>query len=159
VIIIIIIIIVEVHPFLGATFRLTHTYLYWSTISFSYLIRPVSKDTGVPSSTVKPAGVSNLPFTFISLSLLPRNHTVRQLQRALMNAVYENNHRTLLPERFKPSYGKDAITVYRNTQYIHCSAMIFNLFRSRTPIYIFSSTLYPQSCWCIIQVTHNLHLK
>jgi hypothetical protein len=40
-----------------------------------------------------------------------------------------------------------------------CMRMIFNFFRSRTPRYIFSSTLYPQSCWCIIQVIHNVHLK
>jgi hypothetical protein len=26
-----------------------------------------------------------------------------------------------------------------------------------TPSYKFSSTLYPQSCWCIIQVIHSLH--
>jgi hypothetical protein len=31
-----------------------------------------------------------------------------------------------------------------------------NLFCSRTPTYNFSSTLYPQSCWCIIQVIHSL---
>jgi hypothetical protein len=29
-------------------------------------------------------------------------------------------------------------------------------FCSRTPRYNFSSTLYPQSCWCIIQVIHSL---
>jgi hypothetical protein len=28
--------------------------------------------------------------------------------------------------------------------------VVFNLFCSHTPRYIFSSTLYPQSCWCII---------
>jgi hypothetical protein len=33
---------------------------------------------------------------------------------------------------------------------------VFNLFCSRTPIYNFFSTLYPQSCWCIIQVIHSL---
>jgi hypothetical protein len=33
---------------------------------------------------------------------------------------------------------------------------VFNLFCSRTPRYNFSSTLYPQSCWCIIQVIHSL---
>ena len=35
-------------------------------------------------------------------------------------------------------------------------AAIFKQFRSRTPTYIFSSALYPQSCWCLIQVTHCL---
>jgi hypothetical protein len=30
---------------------------------------------------------------------------------------------------------------------------------SRTPRCNFSSTLYPRSCWCIIQVIHSLHLK
>ena len=34
--------------------------------------------------------------------------------------------------------------------------VIFNLFRSPIPRYVLSSTLYPQSCWCIIQVRHNL---
>ena len=34
--------------------------------------------------------------------------------------------------------------------------VIFNLFRSRTQRYIFSSTLYLQSFWCIIQVPHSL---
>jgi hypothetical protein len=34
--------------------------------------------------------------------------------------------------------------------------VVFNLFCSRTPTYNFSSTLYPQSCWCIIQVIHSL---
>jgi hypothetical protein len=29
-------------------------------------------------------------------------------------------------------------------------------FFSRTPRFNFSSTLYPQSCWCIIQVIHSL---
>jgi uncharacterized protein YegP (UPF0339 family) len=33
---------------------------------------------------------------------------------------------------------------------------VFNLFCSRTPTYNFSSTLYPQSCWCTIQVIHSL---
>jgi hypothetical protein len=35
-------------------------------------------------------------------------------------------------------------------------AVVFNLFCSRTPRYNFSSTLYPQSFWCIIQVIHSL---
>jgi hypothetical protein len=35
----------------------------------------------------------------------------------------------------------------------HCSRpVVFNLFCSRTPSYNFSSTLYLQNCWCIIQV-------
>jgi hypothetical protein len=33
------------------------------------------------------------------------------------------------------------------------------LFRSRTPRYIFSSTLYRQSYWCIIQITRSSDLK
>jgi hypothetical protein len=33
-------------------------------------------------------------------------------------------------------------------------AVVFNLFCSRTPRYNFSSTLYPQSCWYIMQVLH-----
>jgi hypothetical protein len=33
---------------------------------------------------------------------------------------------------------------------------VFNHFCSRTPTYNLSSTLYPQSCWCIIQVIHSL---
>jgi hypothetical protein len=33
---------------------------------------------------------------------------------------------------------------------------VFNLLCSRTPRYNFSSTLYPQSCWCIIKVIHIL---
>jgi hypothetical protein len=33
---------------------------------------------------------------------------------------------------------------------------VFNRFCSCTPRYNFSSTLYPQSCWCIIQVEHSL---
>jgi hypothetical protein len=37
-----------------------------------------------------------------------------------------------------------------------CIAVVLNLFCSRTPRYNFSSTLYPQSCWCIIQVIHSL---
>jgi hypothetical protein len=32
--------------------------------------------------------------------------------------------------------------------------VVFNLFCSRTPRYNFSSTLYPQSCWYIMQVIH-----
>jgi hypothetical protein len=42
------------------------------------------------------------------------------------------------------------------------SPVVFNLFCSRTPRYNFSSTLYPQSCWYIMQVIYilyNLHLK
>jgi hypothetical protein len=35
-------------------------------------------------------------------------------------------------------------------------AVLFNLFRSRTPRYDFSLILYPQSSWCIIQVIHSL---
>jgi hypothetical protein len=35
-----------------------------------------------------------------------------------------------------------------------CVAVIFNLFCSRTPRYNLSSTLYPQSCWYIMQVIH-----
>jgi hypothetical protein len=31
-------------------------------------------------------------------------------------------------------------------------AVVFNLFCSRTPRYNFYSTLYPQSCWYIMQV-------
>jgi hypothetical protein len=34
--------------------------------------------------------------------------------------------------------------------------VVFNLFCSRTPRYNFASTLYPQRCWCIIQVIHSL---
>ena len=34
--------------------------------------------------------------------------------------------------------------------------VVFNLFCSRTSTYNFSSTLSPQSCWCIIQVVHSL---
>jgi hypothetical protein len=34
--------------------------------------------------------------------------------------------------------------------------VVFNLLCSRTPSYKFFSTLYPQSCWCIIQVIHSL---
>jgi hypothetical protein len=34
-----------------------------------------------------------------------------------------------------------------------------NFFVRVPPEYIFSSTLYPQSCFCIIQVIRNLHLK
>jgi hypothetical protein len=34
-------------------------------------------------------------------------------------------------------------------------ALVFNLFCSRTPRYNLSWTLYPQSCWCIIQVIHT----
>jgi hypothetical protein len=40
--------------------------------------------------------------------------------------------------------------------------VVFNLFCSRTPKYNLSSTLYPQSCWCIIQViyiVYNLRVK
>jgi hypothetical protein len=37
------------------------------------------------------------------------------------------------------------------------TAMVFNLFCSRTPRYNFSSTLYPQRCWCVIQVIHSLY--
>jgi hypothetical protein len=33
-------------------------------------------------------------------------------------------------------------------------SVVFNLFCSRTPRYNFSSTLYPQSCWYIMQVIH-----
>jgi hypothetical protein len=33
-------------------------------------------------------------------------------------------------------------------------AVVFNLFCSRTPRYNLSSTLYPQSCWYIMQVIH-----
>jgi hypothetical protein len=41
--------------------------------------------------------------------------------------------------------------------YTTCSTtVVFNLFCSRTPRYNFSWTLYPQSCWCIIQVIHSL---
>jgi hypothetical protein len=36
------------------------------------------------------------------------------------------------------------------------TAVVFNLFCSRTPRYNISSTLYPQSCWCIIQVIYSL---
>jgi hypothetical protein len=32
--------------------------------------------------------------------------------------------------------------------------VVFNLFCSRTPRCNFSSTLYPQSCWYIMQVIH-----
>jgi hypothetical protein len=39
---------------------------------------------------------------------------------------------------------------------ISLRAVVFNLFCSRTPRHNFSSSLYPQSCWCIIQVTHSL---
>jgi hypothetical protein len=35
-------------------------------------------------------------------------------------------------------------------------SVVFNLFCSRTARYNFFSTLYPQSCWCIIQVMHSL---
>jgi hypothetical protein len=34
--------------------------------------------------------------------------------------------------------------------------VVLNLSCSRTPRCNFSSTLYPQSCWCIIQVIHSL---
>jgi hypothetical protein len=34
--------------------------------------------------------------------------------------------------------------------------VVFNIFCSLAPRYNFSSTLYPQSCWCIIQVIHIL---
>jgi hypothetical protein len=37
-----------------------------------------------------------------------------------------------------------------------CIAVVFDLFCPRTPTYNFSSTLYPQSCWCIIQLIHSL---
>jgi hypothetical protein len=47
-----------------------------------------------------------------------------------------------------------AILVVRNQE--HCAkSVVFNLFPPRTPRDIFHSTLYPQSCWCIIQVIHN----
>jgi hypothetical protein len=36
------------------------------------------------------------------------------------------------------------------------SPVVFNLFCSHTPRYNFCSTLYPESCWCIIQVIHKL---
>ena len=36
------------------------------------------------------------------------------------------------------------------------SPVIFNLIRLRTPRYIFSSTLHPLSCWCVMQVIHSL---
>jgi hypothetical protein len=34
----------------------------------------------------------------------------------------------------------------------YCKAVVFNLSCSLTPRYNFSSTLYPQSFWCLIQV-------
>jgi hypothetical protein len=34
-------------------------------------------------------------------------------------------------------------------------AVVFSLFCSRTPRYNFSSTLYPQNCWYIMQVIHT----
>jgi hypothetical protein len=42
------------------------------------------------------------------------------------------------------------------TTYVPLRPAAFNFFFSRTPTYNFSSTLYPQSCWCIIQVIHSL---
>jgi hypothetical protein len=52
------------------------------------------------------------------------------------------------------------ITVERKQATIwELTPVVFKLFY-RTPRCNFSSTLYPQSCWCIIQVTvYNLHLK
>jgi hypothetical protein len=35
-------------------------------------------------------------------------------------------------------------------------SVVFTFFCSRTPRYNLSSTLYPQSCWCIIQLIHSL---
>ena len=44
---------------------------------------------------------------------------------------------------------------YRRTSDIMLSKVVkFNLFHSRTPGCIFSSTLYTQCCWCLIQVIH-----
>ena len=37
-----------------------------------------------------------------------------------------------------------------------CKAVIFKIFRSRTPRYIVASILYTQSFWFIIRVIHNL---
>jgi hypothetical protein len=42
------------------------------------------------------------------------------------------------------------------TFFVSFKRVTFNLFHSRVPRYIFSSTLYPQSCWCIIQVMKSL---
>jgi hypothetical protein len=42
------------------------------------------------------------------------------------------------------------------SQFVWSNSVIFNLFCSLTPRYIFSSSLYPQSYWFIIQVIHNL---
>jgi hypothetical protein len=39
----------------------------------------------------------------------------------------------------------------------YSNAMVFNIFCSRTPRYNFSSTLYPQSCWCIIYIQNKLN--
>jgi hypothetical protein len=36
------------------------------------------------------------------------------------------------------------------------SAVVFNFLCSRTPRCNFTSTLYPQTCWCLIQVIHSL---
>jgi hypothetical protein len=43
---------------------------------------------------------------------------------------------------------KDTVTLGRTP--------LDNLFHSCTPRYIFSSTFYAESCWCIIQVIHIL---
>ena len=64
-------------------------------------------------------------------------------------------------QRFRGAYGLLVQRKRRRRQVppkclCSCRPVVFNLFCSLTPTYNFSSTLYPQSCWCIIQVIRSL---
>jgi hypothetical protein len=60
--------------------------------------------------------------------------------------VYFSEERHCFCDVYVVTYGKC----------LYYTPVVFNLFCSRTPRCNFSSTLYPQSCWCIIQVIHSL---
>jgi hypothetical protein len=78
----------------------------------------------------------------------------RQQAKVILNHEYVNNRNTGRGEAQHMKY-KNLTLSSGHTNNQSSIAVVFSLFPPVPLETLFHSTLYPQSCWCIIQVIHN----
>jgi hypothetical protein len=101
----------------------------------------------------KPASERRISFVIRKVLKLGYFAPLRLSQGSGYSKAYSHSGHVLFESQMSTSY----LSLSRQIPGWCPRAVVFKLICSSTPRYNFPSTLYPQSCWCIIQVT-SIHI-